>query len=97
MVSNERNTDSMDLKVFIIADEGPDGETRYEELKGVSRVTCDNLIMENSPHADYNPVSPTISFTLKQPSRGENKVSSTKHGRSRKQIKKDRKRNKNNR
>ena len=80
-----------------MADKGPDGETRFEELKGVSRVTCDNLIMENSPHADYNPVSPTITFTLKQPSRGENKVSSTKHGRSRKQIKQDRKRNKNNR
>lgn len=87
----------MDLKVFLIADEGPNGETRFEELKGVSRVTCDNLIMENSPHADYQPVTPTMTFTLKQPIRKKNKVSSTKHGRSRKQIKKDRKRNKNNR
>ncbi len=86
----------MDLKVFLIA-EGPDGETRYEELKGVSRVTCDNLMMENSPHADYQPVTPTMTFTLKQPIRKKNKVSSTKHGRSRKQIKKNRKRNKNNR
>ena len=87
----------MDFKVFLMADEGPDGETRYEELKGVSRVTCDNLIMENSPHADYQPVTPTLTFTLKYPIRKKNKVSSTKHGRSRKQIKKNRKRNKNNR
>lgn len=80
-----------------MADIGSGGEIKYKELKGISRVTCDNLIMDDSPHADYNPVSPTITFTLKQPSRDENKVSSTKHGRSRKQIKKDRKRNKNNR